>query len=63
MQEIIDKVNETEKKEFRSVMFEEYDEQFQYPLGLALFLLLLQWAILGRKNHLLARFNIFKKEQ
>ena len=63
LQEIIDKVNETEKKEFRSVMFEEYDEQFQYPLGLALFLLLLQWAILGRKNHLLARFNIFKKEQ
>lgn len=59
--EIISKINETERKEF-TAQFDEYNEQFQYLLGAALLLLLLEGLIMTRKNHLLARFNIFKKE-
>ncbi|MDR0907147.1 MAG: VWA domain-containing protein [Rikenellaceae bacterium] len=59
LSEIIQKVNETEQKEF-TTQFEEYNELFQWFLGAALLALLLQFAILTRKNHLLARFNIFR---
>jgi Ca-activated chloride channel family protein len=59
--EIIQKVNETEQKEF-TTQFEEYNELFQWFLAGALLVLLLELVILTRKNHLLARFNIFKKE-
>ncbi len=60
--EIISKINETEKKEFSARMFEEYDEQFQYFLAAALIMIILGWLILTRKNKILGRFNIFKKE-
>jgi Ca-activated chloride channel family protein len=59
--EIIQKVNETEQKEF-TTQFEEYNELFQWFLGASLLVLLFELVILTRKNHLLARFNIFKKE-
>ena len=38
------------------------NEQFQYLLGGALLLLLLEFAILERKNRLLSRFDIFSKK-
>lgn len=60
LKEIVDKINDTEKSEFATMMFEEYDEKFQYPLATALLLLLLSMVMLGRKNKQLARFNIFK---
>ena len=58
--EIISKINETESGEFAAQMFEEYDEQYGLFLGAALVCLLVGWAILSRKNRLLARFNIFR---
>lgn len=65
LKEIVDAINETEKSELTSMMFEEYDEQYQYLLGLALLLLLVEGLILPRKNPLLAKYNIFsgKNEQ
>ena len=60
--EIISKINETEKKEFSAMMFEEYDEQFMGFLAAALAMVIFGWLILTRKNRILARFNIFKKE-
>lgn len=60
--EIINKINETERKEFSAMMFEEYDEQFQYLLAAALAVLLIEWLIMTRRNRLLARFNIFSRE-
>lgn len=58
--EIVEKINETQKTKFTETVFEEYDEYFQYLLGLGLLFLLVDMIMLGRKNHLLARFNIFK---
>ena len=41
--------------------FEEFNEQYQYLLGAALLLLLLEFLLLDRRNPLLARFNIFRQ--
>jgi Ca-activated chloride channel family protein len=60
--EIISKIDETQKKEFAAQMFDEYDEQYGPFLWAALACIVLGWIILTRKNRLLARFNIFSKE-
>ena len=60
LSEIIAKIDETEKKEFSAQMFEEYDEQYGGFLWAALVFLVVGWAMLDRKNRLLAQFNIFR---
>lgn len=59
VQEIVDKINHTEKSKFKTEIFEEYDEKFQIPLIAALVLLLVELVILPRRNRVLARFNLF----
>ncbi len=59
VQEIVDKINSTEKSKFKTEIFEEYDEKFHIPLIAALVLLLVELIILPRRNRLLARFNLF----
>jgi Ca-activated chloride channel family protein len=61
--EIVAKINDTEKKEFSAAMFEEYDEQYRGFLAAALALMVFGWAMLARKNRLLASFNIFRRER
>jgi Ca-activated chloride channel family protein len=60
LQEVIAEVNKTKAKELSSMVFEEYNEQYQYIAAIALALLLLELFILPRKNRLLAKFNIFR---
>lgn len=60
--EIVEKINETKKTQFVATVFDEYDEYFQYLLGIGLLLLLVEMLILNRKNHILARFNIFNSK-
>jgi Ca-activated chloride channel family protein len=50
-----------EKKELTQQIFEDYNEQFQYLLAIALALLVLESLIIPRKNKILSRFSIFKK--
>ncbi len=59
VQEIVDKINRTEKSKFKTEIFEEYDEKFHIPLVVALVLLLVELVILPRRNRVLARFNLF----
>ncbi len=59
VQEIVDKINRTEKSKFKTEIFEEYDEKFHIPLIAALVLLLVEWFVLPRRNRVLARFNLF----
>lgn len=61
LQEVIDNINTTQKAHLTATVFEEFDEQFQYFLAAALALLLLEAALLARKNKLLAKYNIFNK--
>ncbi|MBP3356153.1 MAG: VWA domain-containing protein [Rikenellaceae bacterium] len=60
LDEIIEKINRTEKREFKTMAFDEFNEQYQYLTAVALLLLIGEWLMLPHKNPLLARFNLFK---
>lgn len=63
LEEIVKKINETQKSRFSAQVFEEYDEKFQYPLATSLFFLILSLVILPYRNPLLARFSVFKERR
>ena len=63
LDEIIRTLNDMEQSELTTVRFEEYNEQFQYLIAVALILLILEYCLLDRRNPLLARFNIFRDEK
>lgn len=63
LEEIVKSINEMEKSELSTVRYEEYNEQYQYLLAIALSLLLLESLILSRRNHRLRKFNIFREER
>lgn len=62
LEEIIKQIRSMEEKEFSSMMFDEYNEQFYYFLSIALLLLLIEFIILERKNRFIARLRIFNKD-
>lgn len=61
LDEIVRTLNDMEQSELTTVRFEEYNEQFQYLIAIALALLILEYYLLDRRNPLLARFNIFRE--
>lgn len=63
LKEIVDRLKELDESDLATTRFEAFDEQFQYPLVVALLLLLVEWLILDRRNPLLARFNIFGQQE
>lgn len=60
--EIVEKINETEKSEFNVQVFDEYDEKYPWFIGTAMVLLLVNSLMLSRKNRILSRFNIFREK-
>lgn len=63
LKEIVDRLKELDESDLATTRFEAFDEQFQYPLVVALLLLLIEWLILDRRNPLLARLNIFGRQE
>ena len=63
LEEIVAGINAMEKSELTTVRYEEYNEQYQYPLAVALVLLFIELFVLSRRNHHLRRFNIFSSGQ
>lgn len=62
LDEIVRSINEMEQTELSTVKFEEFNEQYQYLLGIALLLLIVEFLLLDRRNPLLRRFNIFSSD-
>ncbi len=63
LDEIVESINEMEQSEFSTVKFEEYNDLFQYLIGMALALFLIEILLLDHRNPLLAHLNIFREEQ
>lgn len=63
LEEIIARINETEKKKLTAMVFENFNEQYQYMLGIALILLIIESLVIERRNRILARFNIFNRRK
>ncbi len=56
---LFDEMNKMEKQEMETRTYSEYDDQFQYFFAIGLFLLLLEFVILERKNKYLKNINLF----
>jgi Ca-activated chloride channel family protein len=56
---LFDEINKMEKQEMESRTFSEYDDQFQWFFAIGLFLLLLEFIILERKNRYLKNIKLF----
>ncbi len=56
---LFDEINKMEKQEMESRTYSEYDDQFQYFFAVGLFLLLLEFVILERKNKYLKNIKLF----
>ena len=56
---LFDEINKMEKQEMETRSYSEYDDQFQYFFAVGLFLLLLEFVILERKNKYLKRIKLF----
>lgn len=56
---IFDEINELEKTEFESRVFTDYEDRFQYLIGIALALLLLEFFILERRGRWFRNVNLF----
>ena len=63
LQEIINRIKEIEEKELSTMIFEEYNEQFQWPVGIAAVLLLIEFLMNNRRNRLISKLNIFSREK
>jgi len=56
---LFDEINKMEKQEMESKTYSEYDDQFQWFFAVGLFLLLLEFVILERKNRYLKNIKLF----
>ena len=56
---LFSEVNKMEKTELETQIYADYDDKFQYFIGLGLFLILLDFMILERKNKYLKNFKLF----
>ena len=61
LNKLFDEISKMDKQEFESQIYSDYDHQFQYFIGFALFMLILELLILDRKNRFLKNINLFKK--
>jgi Ca-activated chloride channel family protein len=57
---IFERIKKMNKAEYQSKVYSEFENQFQWPIGIALLLLLLEAIILERKTRLSGRLQLFK---
>lgn len=60
LDEIYNEIKKLKKQEFEGKMFTEYNDQFQIFAGATLFLLMIDFMIMDRKNRKLSNLRIFK---
>ena len=56
---LFDEINKMEKEELEARVYSDYEERFQYPIGIGLFLLFLEFFIMERKNRYLKNIRLF----
>lgn len=61
LEQIAEQIEKIEQGELTSLQFEEYNEQFQWILAVAVVLLVVEMLLLTRRNPRLKKFNIFRE--
>jgi len=59
---LFDEINKLEKTEIDAKVFSDYEDKFQYPVAVALILLLFEVLVLERKNKLIKNIKLFKTD-
>lgn len=60
LNDLFSEINKMEKSELESQIYSDYDDKFQYFIALAIFLMIIDFMILERKNKYLKNFKLFK---
>ena len=60
LSQIYDEIKKMKKQELEGTMYTEYNDQFQIFAGISLFLLILDFLIMDRKNRKLRNLRLFK---
>ena len=60
---IIERLDEMEEAKLTEIVFEEYDEEYQWFLGAGLLLLIVELLILSRRNPLLKGVKLFERNE
>ena len=60
LDEIFNDIKKMKKQDLESTMYTEYNDQFQIFAALALFILIVDFMIMERKNRRLANIRLFK---
>ncbi len=55
---LFDEINSMDKQEMESRIYSDYEEQFQYPIAIAVILLLIEFVVLYRKNKWLSKMKL-----
>ena len=63
LEEIMERLDEMETTSLTRLTFEEYDEQYQWFLGVAILLLIIEVVVLNRRNPLLKNIHLFDRER
>ncbi|MFN0158197.1 MAG: vWA domain-containing protein [Bacteroidota bacterium] len=63
LDEIYDSINELEKRELGTRQFTDYEDRFQWFIGVGILLLLIELLLSEKKIHWLARWNPLRKEE
>lgn len=58
---LYDEIKEMEEKEYDSKVYADYEDRFQYPLGIAILLLIIEHLLFNRRNPLADKMKIFDK--
>jgi len=56
---LFDEINKMEKSELETQAYADYDDKFQYFIGFGLFLILIDFLVLERRNKYLKNFKLF----
>ncbi len=59
---LFDEINKMDKQDIEARVYSEYEEQFQYLVFIAIFLLIVELIILERKNRWLRKLKIFDRQ-
>jgi len=58
---LYDEIKKMEDKEFKSRVYADYEDRFQYPLAIAILLLIVEHLLFNRKSPLARKINIFEQ--
>lgn len=63
LDDILDKIYKMKKGEYKSKVFTDYEDQYQWPLAAAFLLLLIEFILLEKKNPWLKNIRLFPSKQ